>query len=165
MTRCPNGLYRTMLVSIPRSGHHLLVRGITEGCDHKIVYSEYYSCVHNFNLCQYVNLQKDHDFKLHSPVDDALRYIILYRPFDQAVRSWHKSIESDDTVEDFIKSKQGYFDGFIHKWVTSDVKNRIIIQYDDLINDLETITVEACNHMGYTPNVSKIELWAKKERI
>lgn len=162
---CPNGLNRTMLVSFPRSGHHLLVRGLTEALDHRLVYSEFYSCVHNFETTPYVNLQKNHDFRLDLPFTDELHYIVLYRDFDPAVESWYKVSDARDTMtlEEFKAAKRPYYDGLIYKWVTQYRDRTEVVRYDDLVDDMFATVDRLCRHMGVNPNDAKLTEWSQKE--
>lgn len=164
MTTCPNNLIRTRLVSFPRSGHHLLVRGLTEALDHKLVYSEYYNCVHNLNTCEYVNLQKSHDFN-DEPIDPEGNYIVMIRGFELAVESWYESQPREISFEEFRDSQQPYFDSFMEKWVLPEMNNRLLINYHDFVDNKIKTVVAAARFMGYEPNQDKLKDWEMREVI
>ena len=163
--KCPNGLNKTVLVSFPRSGHHLLVRGLTEAANHRIVYSEMYNSAHNMNNCDFVNLQKSHDFDLTDPIDPELNYIVLIRGFELAVESWFRESEAND-LELFRQSKTEYFDGFMAKWVNDhSVTNRIVISYHDMVDAKMNTVVKAAHSMGFVPDIDKLRRWEHSEKV
>ena len=161
---CPNGIKKTTLVSFPRSGHHLLVRGLTEAAGHRLVYSELYKCKHNMTNCDYVNLQKSHDLELTDPINPDMNYIVLIRGFEMAIESWFNVNESED-FEQFRQSKLDYYDQFMEKWLTNEVPNRLIITYADLIDNKKKTIMKASDHMGFDPDLDKVVMWEWRERV
>lgn len=159
---CPNNVIRTHLVSFPRSGHHLMVRGLTEALNNRLVYSEFYTCKHNFSNCPYVNLQKSHDFN-DSPIDPDGNYIVMIREFEPAVESWWKTDLTLPFEEFRIKQKQ-YYDRFVSKWVDGDIPARLLIRYEDFINLKMDYVIQATRHMGVEPNMEKLADWSHRER-
>lgn len=164
LTLCPNSLIRTHLVTFPRSGHHLMVRGLTEALGHRLVYSENYHCAHNMSNCEYVNLQKSHDFD-DQPVDPQANYIVMIRGFELAVESWYVTHPRDETFEAFRQRKQDYFDRFLSKWVAPDLPNRLLITYHDLVDNKLDCVRRACLHMGSEPDERKLKQWERRERV
>lgn len=153
---CPNNLNKTILVSYPRSGHHLMVRGLTEALDHKLVYSAFYGVAHNMANCEFVNLQKSHDFDLTDEINPDLNYIVLIRNFEDATRSWHKSIKSEMPIDEFLESKREYYEGFRKKWGDA-------WDYDFFVANKIPLISKACRFMGCMPNMGKLNAWSQKE--
>ena len=149
--KCPNGLNRTIIVSFPRSGHHLLVRGMLAAVPERIVYSEFYKSAHNVTNCEFVNLQKTHDFNLETPIVPDAHYIVQIRGFELAVESWYKLAVAEGHIgsfEDFREEKSVYFDGFMAKWVNTDLPNKIVLPYHDLVSNKSQTVIHALRHMG-----------------
>jgi len=121
MNICPNGLIKTHLVSFPRSGHHLMVRGLTEALGNKLVYSEYYTSKHNMDNCRFVNLQKSHDFELTDPVNENENYVVLIRDFAPAIKSWYETEQIRDDFEVFKEAKLAYYRAFVEKWMQPSI--------------------------------------------
>lgn len=140
MIVCPNGLNKTKIVSFPRSGQHLLVRGLQWILQGKLIYSNFYESAHNFENNEFVNCQKSHDFDLQEPYQEDLNYIILIRAFEPAVESWweaegHQLGNQTVTLKDFRHAKMDYFDKFNEKWVLNPKENQLVIPYHELINN------------------------------
>ena len=151
--KCPNGLNRTIIVSFPRSGHHLLVRGMLAAMPEQIVYSEFYKSAHNTMNCEFVNLQKTHDLELETPINPDAHYIVQIRGFELAVESWYKLAKSegyDGDFETFRDSKSEYFDRFMEKWVNNhDIPNKLVIPYHDLVSSKSASVINALRFMGF----------------
>lgn len=158
---CPNNLNKTILVSYPRSGHHLMVRGLTEALDHKLVYSAFYGVAHNMDNCEFVNLQKSHDFDLTDEINPDLNYIVLIRNFEDATRSWHKSIKSEIPIDEFLESKREYYEGFVKKWGGKFY----LINYEDFIQEKIRVVVACCHLIvnDFNFNMGKLRAWSQKE--
>lgn len=167
---CPNGIRKTYLVSFPRSGHHLLVRGLTEALSHRLIYCEFYNGRHNFEHCEWTNLQKSHDFDLQLPFDEQYNYIILIRAFELAIDSWYANVIKyegyEGDLETFRDGKKEYFDAFNEKWVISpSADNKLIITYADLV-DHKIDTVSRCaRFMRADPDMDKLIKWERRERV
>lgn len=164
ISKCPNNLIRTRLVTFPRSGHHLLVRGLTEALDHKLVYSEFYETAHNLANCPYVNLEKSHDFT-DEPIDPDGNYIVMIRGFELAIESWYNSTDRDVSLETFRNNQKQYFDDFLDKWVRSEINNRLLINYHDFVDNKIKFVSLASRHMGYEPNMVKLSEWELRETV
>lgn len=170
MQICPNNLFRTVCVSFPRSGHHLLVRGMLQYVD-KLVYSENYTAAHNIVNCEFVNLQKEHDLELSLPVHDDLKYIVLIREKENAIKAWYKTHlvkNSHVDFETFYKEKSPYYDGFVDKWIIKSAPNTLLIRYEELINNLQESVMRAAEFMGYQYNHEKktyLDRWAVGENF
>jgi hypothetical protein len=160
---CPNGINKTYLVSFPRSGHHLMVRGLTEAANHKLVYSEGYTPAHNFDTCDHVNLQKSHDFDMDLEIKPDLTYIVLIRAFELAVDSWIKAEQIED-AESFRDSKVEYYDQFMAKWVSPSNENVLVITYPYLTDYKTSAITDAAHHMGFDPDRKALARWEFSER-
>lgn len=158
---CPNGLNKTYLVSLPRSGHHLLVRGLTEAMNHKLVYSEYYNSAHNMQNCDHVNLQKSHDFDLDLEINPEFKYIVLVRDDRQSMLSWMAADKTID-IETFAKSKAAYYEGFRNKWIVGRI-NTMVIEYEDFVLFKSRMVENCCLFMGIEPNMDKLNEWLVRE--
>ena len=160
--KCPNGLNKTKLISFPRCGHHLLVRGLQWALQGKLIYSNYYNSNHNVSNCEFVNLQKSHDFDLDEPISENYHYIVLIRGFELAVESWHKVIQPPQNIEYFRESKLKYYDDFTEKWVLPQIQNKIVLPYNDLVTSkIETI-LKAVNHISDQPIDDERMMWLQK---
>ena len=169
---CPNGLHKTKLVSFPRCGHHLLVRGLQWALEGKLVYSNYYNSKHNFETSPYVNLQKSHDFNTDEPISEDYHYIVLIRGFELAVESWHKALKPPMNLANFRNSKLQYYDDFTEKYVTNIPPNGIVIPYNDLVTSKVDTLIRAIEHIYPEPlteeqemNIRKWELAEQNKRI
>lgn len=155
---CPNQINKTMLISFPRSGHHLMVRGLIASSRHRIVYSENYQTAHNMLNCEFVNLQKDHDFNLSLEVDPDMNYIVLIRDFAACMKSWHLTTDMTVPLQDFMDQHRAYYDGFIEKW--SEYKP---IRYEQFVlNKLHTVCSVSAQ-MGFEPDMRELERWVRGE--
>lgn len=135
MIQCPNGINKTMLVSFPRSGQHLMVRGLQWVLQGKLIYSNWYESKHNMTNNEYVNLQKSHDFHSTDEYRSDLNYIVLIRAFEPAVESWWESEGKKGDLKTFRDSKVEYFDNFNEKWVLSPKENQLVIPYHEFIQN------------------------------
>jgi len=118
-----NHLHRTYIVSIPRSGQHLVARGLMWCLPDLVVYSENYQVGHRFNNNPAVNIQKEHDFNLDLPMDPNYRYVVLLRGFIPSIISWWRFTVATGAVDDnedsfrrFIEGKVDYWAKFNDKW-------------------------------------------------
>lgn len=165
-----NGIRKTKIVSFPRSGHHLLVRGLQSALQNEMVYCEPYKSTHHMDVCSFTNVQKSHDFDLTEPINPELHYIVQIRGFELAVESWYKVAQAEGyqgTLEDFRAEKSDYFDGFMAKWVNSIIPNKIVISYHDLVTDKMNTLIKAYRHITdlelNDQRLNGIRLWADCE--
>lgn len=155
-------------VSIPRSGHNLVVRLLQALIPLDLFYCEFYGVP---GCCQAVpcarrgalpiTFQKTHDFELNVPTDipDAV-YVILHRVPVPAVLS-ARELYADDYGEEIAADRDEYavwlgrnaeyYVSFTERWLQQPPPRSVLIDYDDLARDpaaalrqvLETIGVEA----------------------
>lgn len=139
-------VYPVACVSLPRSGHHLLVRLLFGLYKRRFGYCAYYhrkdrppECCGRFPCAQpRITMAKQHDFKLTEPVPTDRPIIVQYRRFDEAVVSNFElhARHHPDTAEEFRKFARRWakvYSGFVTKWVEAPVTSRrLIIRYDRL---------------------------------
>lgn len=162
MLKCPNGINKTYLVSFPRSGHHLLVRGLQRVMEHKLIYSEFYTVKHNFSTCRFVNLQKSHDFDLQQEIKPDYKYVVLIRNMEDALISWWKTTDRKVKLANFIRRNEKYYLDFMMKW--SNPAERKVIDYDWFIWNKYSVIESCCELMGHTPNPMEIKEFVKSEK-
>lgn len=164
--KCPNGLNKTKLVSFPRCGHHLMVRGLQWSLQGKLIYSNKYNSVHNFDNCDYVNLQKSHDFDLRDGFDEDYHYIVLIRGFELAIESWYLAAKDtfkiDTSLEMFRKQQLKYYDDFTAKWVATKKPNTIVISYSDFVSNKVDVMVKVTKFISDTDITPERMEWIKK---
>ncbi len=135
-------------ISFPRSGHHLLVRCLTQIFGERLGYCEYYThcrttpCPEPAN-----NLQKNHDFHLRLQWSPQYSYLVQYRHPIEAIDSWftyrlnHPNRWERWTIRDtkwhwhrFFSRKLKYWRRFIEKWVVDqDRDNVLTMDYRDFV--------------------------------
>lgn len=135
-----NALKPTYIVSFPRSGQHLVVRGLMWVMPDLVVYSEGYQVLHNIENNGAVNIQKSHDFDLKLEVKPEYQYLVLTRDFIPALKSWWRMAvgngmeDSEESFRNFcLDGKKAYYDGFWQKWSSIvDGKQVRMMLFDDL---------------------------------
>lgn len=132
-------------VTMPRSGHHLLVRLIQQ-VRPETTYCEFYQsadCCRSIPCRKNVDLQKSHDFKLKDPIDSTRRYIVQARDPCASIASHWDLLQSSgkvgsDTAKDFRRfawQQAGHRRAFRRKWIDSRLPNTLVIRYEELIAD------------------------------
>lgn len=137
-----DGIYRTMAVSFPRSGHHWLQRMLQEYFGDRLHYCEsYVNPELKMGECKATNYQKSHDFSLDDPIE-KYQYLVQVREPEAALQSWYKLGWEDGSVlgsyEAFHRCKSAYWVAFLNKWTREDWKSksrRLVLYYSDLRRD------------------------------
>jgi hypothetical protein len=168
-----NSLHRTKIVSFPRSGHHLLVRGLQAVFESELVYSEFYKSKHNMSNCKYVNVQKSHDFDLDEVIDPELRYVVLLREEEEAMTSWYKQAiiyEGQSKIyPDFMAQKTEYYKKFKEKYWNIRGENIIVIYFPYFIQDKFLHLIGAANFISTKPltpyQIIAAKAWEKRESL
>lgn len=147
-------------MSFPRSGHSYLRALLRAYFGPGFIYDEdfYGPGVHRKG-----HFMKNHDFDLDIPIRDDRVYLVQVRdPFD-CFHSWHKmTIPRDgipDTIEVFreiSRSKLDYWSGFVRKWVFSEIPNRMILNYRDLVNLPQQSLEKVVRLFGEQPDPEKM---------
>lgn len=136
-----NALKPTYIVSFPRSGQHLVVRGLMWVMPDLVVYSEGYQVLHNIENNGAVNIQKSHDFDLKLEVKSEYQYLVLTRDFIPALKSWWRMAvgngmeDSEESFRNFcLDGKKAYYEGFMAKWKPLvDGKRVRMVSFDELV--------------------------------
>lgn len=141
-------IQRTENICFPRSGHGLL-RNLLQGYfGADFVYCEaYFDGEHTLDYDDATNYQKNHDLELITPVRDDRQYLVQVRYPIESLISWFKfncahGREQDTPVAwtNFAIQKAAFWMRFYRKWVLDDVRNRLVVNYADLVDDpVETL--------------------------
>ena len=141
-----------LVVSIPRSGHHYLIRAAARVLG-QLSYCEAYHCVDENGSplrCNYAGQRpalncangkavvKNHDFHLNLEKSQA-RIVVLYRRnWFGLLKSWFQ-LESGRQVSReklafgvFILSRLAYVAGFLAKWVRASDEHLLCLEYEEL---------------------------------
>ena len=95
-------MHKVQAVSVPRSGHHLLVNCLKDYFGDKLGY-----CGNVFRTDPFSNseitFQKNHDFSLDLPVEPGLKYLVQYRHPLESLISWYRWV-----VRNGIQAEMNY---------------------------------------------------------
>lgn len=134
------GIHKTEFVSVPRSGHHMLVDLLKAYFGEALRYCEYYrEPEKRFGRCAETNAQKNHDFNLTTPVRKDRRYVIQIRNPIDALASWTNLsrleglFQSGQDVRHEYANRLAYWQGFVRKWVVPTIPNRLIVRYENFV--------------------------------
>ena len=137
-------------ISFPRSGHHLLVRCLTQMYGEQFQYCDFYNhCRKTPCRDEKTNFQKNHDFKLRLSLPDSQRRLIQYRHPIESIISWFELDLQQPNVwqrltlrdtqaswETFFNEKLEYWKRFVEKWVLQpDAKEQMLVPYHLLVQD------------------------------
>lgn len=156
---------RLIGASIPRSGHHLLVRLLESALGEAFAFCEFYTpraccaqvpCVRA--TAARVLLQKNHDFDLRLPDDVAAAlYVVQYRnAVDEAlsdrelvgeVHGEARAADRDDYLV-WLGGKLAYLGGFHRKWLATRRATAAYVAYEDLIADPGAALRAVCALVG-----------------
>lgn len=139
--------------SMPRSGHHFLVKLLRDYFGSEFAYCEFYNpencckqmpCTKPFNQAgtNSLLLQKSHDFRFNDPVDPSQRYLIEYRhPVPRSQSNFELALRRglrEDTHEDFwsfVDASVKYQIAFFRKWIQTPPPNAVLLAYERLSQD------------------------------
>lgn len=110
-----------------------------------------------------VDFLKRHDFDLRVPIRTDRFYLVQVRdPFD-AIWSWYQMTVRLDGIEESVHSyrrifseKMDYWSAFVRKWVLSDIQNRLILKYRDLVTDPEKSLTEILRIFAVVPDRKRV---------
>lgn len=142
------GLTRTVCVSFPRSGHHLLVRmlwdyfngpgpvSIHPEPDRAFVYCSYYGHCHEVPCpVAQTNFQKHHDLDLSLATD--LPCLVQVRSPLPALRSYYQLFEEGrlprleaEDWDTFARRGLAYHSAFCHKWLP---RAGLVVSYEEML--------------------------------
>lgn len=125
-------------ISFPRCGHKLTTELLLAYFGEEFKYQGV--CPPPGQFSEGFHFQKNHDFDLDTPIQNDRSYLVQVRdPFD-AIFSWHKLTvtldgipDDQQTMREIMAQKQDYWAGFVKKWVASEIPNRVIVRYEDLL--------------------------------
>ena len=142
---------RVACVSLPRSGHHLLIRILVKLYRFRFGYCGFYdhrkgdSCCGVFPCARPdITLAKQHDFGLDMPVPTDRPLLVQYREFDEAVVSnfeLHLNTDArpDNTAAEFrrfARKEATRYRAFVVKWITSTLEvPRLVVEYNRMTGD------------------------------
>lgn len=128
----------TECITFPRSGHHILLSCLADYFGPTLRWSSVhspYSWDENPGLESHgplgtdpaTNFQKNHDFRLDTPIEAGRKYVIQYREPLEALISWYKmriadgrgNDDSPEAWERFARDNTNYWRGFVRKWILS----------------------------------------------
>jgi len=159
--RCSTPLRYVAGISWPRSGHHLLVRLMSDYFGDAFNYCEFYTehldCCRQFpcTRAKSVSFSKNHDFALDVSTAENVPYLVQYRNFFNSVVSefeLHIRVHGADcdTKEEFEKhsvAKARQFKRFRQKWVDCDTRaNVLLVPFEDLISNTEALASLCIQH-------------------
>jgi hypothetical protein len=140
----------TISVSIPRSGHHYLMRRLRHYFDADWRYCEFYKPT---DCCKtvpctwpladgMVSVQKSHDFKLELPKDPGCRYLVMARHIvPQTISNFEVAVGRNarpDTragFEAFARQWLPYYRGFVRKWALERPPRSELLVHERMIAD------------------------------
>lgn len=142
-------------ISFPRSGHHLLVRCLTQMFDDRFRYCDFYNhCRKTPCRDSETNFQKSHDFDLRLDLPTTQRRLVQFRHPIDAISSWFNLSLKEPSVWDriavrdtqaswdrFFNAKAIYWKRFVTKWVVDgDDTEQMLVPYHRLMhNPAETL--------------------------
>jgi hypothetical protein len=168
-------IVRTENICYPRSGHHLLVNILARYFDDSLKYCEYYSDEkHRMDVCPETNYQKNHDFRLTTPVLSDRKYVVQIREPFEAITS-HYELEvslgkirpAEFDKKEYLTRKFKYFSEFCQKWVIDDVPNRLIITYRELTDTPFAVVSRVIAHItdSSAVDVSRLTKAVRSEAV
>jgi hypothetical protein len=133
------------IISIPRSGQHLLERLLKKVHEYYNIpfsYCEFYSCCQAIPCKKGARYLKNHDFSLTVKKTLQTKFIVLYRKNAisqmESIFRFNKSnnvnYESKKDFNEFIEYYRdtiSYYYGFILKWVENHKDNVLLIEYEN----------------------------------
>jgi hypothetical protein len=148
--------------SIPRSGHHFLVRIFKGVFGARLKYCEPYrhECCGALPCAKAgaaeLALQKSHDFHLDDDAERGDPYLVQYRdPVLSTLSLAENKREQDarfceerEALEAFLAQKAAYYVGFAEKWLRAERANYVLLDYDELLGDTEAAVARTLARLG-----------------
>lgn len=137
-------IHKTECISFPRSGHHGLKMVLAD------YFGEEFHCCDNYvddpsfrlGVHEATNYCKEHDLNLDHPVNPAFRYLVQVRDPLYAIPSWIEfdsrvgAVRRTESREEWFKiykERVAFWQGWVEKWVLSDIWPRLVVHYDTLV--------------------------------
>lgn len=137
----PVTLRRLIFASFPRSGHHLTVGLLSAYWGANLRYCEPYRTA----ISAAHNLVKTHDFDLDERYFSP-RLVLVRRPmdslssfYDWSLKAGHLKTDSYENWILFATSKVRYWRSFYVKWLKESRDEKLVVDYNDLLDDPATI--------------------------
>ena len=154
--------FRVESISFPRCGHKLTADLLRAYFGNEFKYQDV--CPPRGQFSEGYHFQKNHDFDLDVPIQKDRSYLVQVRdPFD-AIFSWHKMTvgldgiaEDIHSVREIMAQKQDYWAGFVKKWVASEIPNRLVVRYCELIGFPESSLERIVRLFGERPDPERIK--------
>ena len=162
--------------SMPRSGHHYLVRLLTAAIDREFLYCEFYQPQFSYRQegccqkvpCRYagelkdgLSFQKNHDFNLDVTVVEDCRYVVqVRRPVPRLFSHFKLRVEHKQCVASaiswnkFTKEAKDYYIRFWQKWVTG---SHLVIPYWRLMQNPAAELERVFSVAKYDPPVGALD--------
>ena len=132
---------RVRFVTFPRSGHHWLVSMIQKRLP-EMRYDEHHETGRTLENFADINAQKTHDFDLSVPKRDDVIHVVQIRRMQDAIASWDKIMPRSQWLE-----KEAFYGAFVSKWIVEPVPNRIVVKYEELLNQTESVVEKVVSHI------------------
>lgn len=156
-------LFPTECISYPRSGHHALVDVLRGYFGDSFVYGEIYRDPDATlgSLTPPVNYQKNHDFDLTtSRFATDRQYLVQVRNPLESIESWEVYDRRVGHIPESPEARVDFWAAFVKKWVFSEIPNRLVVWYEDLVGAPVETCVAVIQFLTHTQNVD-MQLLAK----
>jgi hypothetical protein len=149
-------------VSFPRSGHHWLLRMLRSNLGSYIRYGSHPIDDATLETHPNVNLQTEHDMDLETSVNTDFQHIVQYRRDKDAalLSAWNAGCcNSEQYRERFFEMRSSLYDEWKAKWVDADIPNRVVIAYEDMLeNTLRELHRAYVFLTDFEPSILVVEL-------
>jgi len=163
--RASKRLKRVQCICYPRSGHRLLRTCLRDYFGKRLVVCAVHShCKSVPCISPDTNYQKNHDFKLKTPNNHSMNYIIQYRTPLESIVSLYKynlncnasKIDNRHEWERFCLKNISYWRKFVKKWVIKNKnQNTLFIEYSELVENPKKKIIGAARFMLYGKKFNK----------
>lgn len=140
-------MHRTMIVSFPRSGHHLLVNLIKGVLGEEVRYCDPYA--HGTSRLAKATLFKSHDFDLNEEAQEHT--IVMIRKPEQAISAWYEIATQKERGKDwksFHAEKLRFHKKFCRRWLGLGFP---VVTYENLIAVPERILTRVTRYVSTAP--------------
>lgn len=146
-------------ITLPRSGHHLLIRMLNvlsklEGLNLENEYCEFYNCCKTFPCIHNKRVHKNHDLKLVNKISLKVQYIVqVRRDKEKQLKSIYNFIERlhenhprkqeiKGGYVQFLNSSLGisYIENFQKKYFS--ISNNKIVYYEDILEHTDKVLID-----------------------
>lgn len=153
----PRTFFPTECISYPRSGHHALVDVLQNYFGGGFHYCEIYRDHRPEELLgaegSITNYQKNHDFKLDTPILTDRQYLVQVRNPLESIESWNELDRRVGHVPDSEENRLDFWVAFVKKWLLTPISNRLVVYYQDLIESPLPTCVSILQFLTKTQNV------------